>query len=79
MWMFLRCLHVPSEADEHDEFLQHSELSAICEALEVCEEPVLVQNVVAVKHSKNEWGEQQQLVDELPLVIHRDYNATMLS
>ena len=45
---------MPGEADENDEFLQHSELSVICEALDECEEPVLVQNVVAVKDPQND-------------------------
>ena len=67
------------EADESDEFLQYSELGVICDAIDKCEEPVLVQNVVAVKDSKNDWGELQPLVHELRAAIHRDYDATVLS
>ena len=72
-------LRVPGEADESDDFLGTSELSDICEALEECEEPILIHNVVAVKELKNDWGEHQPLVDELRAAIHREYDSTVLS
>ena len=72
-------LRVPGEADDSGDFLETSELSDICEALDECEEPVLVRNVVSVNDHKHDWGEYQPLVDELRAAIHRDYDATVLS
>ena len=72
-------LRVRGEADENYDFLEHSELSEICEALEECQEPVLIRKVVAVNDLKNDWGEHQPLVDELRAAIYRDYDTTVLS